>query len=132
MIKISDDAGTTATDDHGTIVGKGDAGEQAKRTFLNIKKAMASLGADLATHTIRTRMFVVDLKRWASIIGLVHGSIFNHNNDQNDYDNNNNDDGECRGCCHPVSSMIGVSSLYDEDMLIEIEVEAFVPDRSVK
>jgi enamine deaminase RidA (YjgF/YER057c/UK114 family) len=94
--------GTTATDEHGEIVGVGDAYAQAVQVIKNIERTLARLGAGLE-HVVRTRMFVTDISRWAEY-GRAHGEFFSE--------------------ILPATSMIEISRLIDERMLIEIEADA--------
>ena len=97
-------AGTTATDEHGDIVGVGDPYRQTEQALRNIASALTSAGARLE-DVVRTRIFVVDITNWEPI-GRAHGAVF----------------GEIRPAC----TMVEVSRLIDPDMLVEIEVEAVV------
>ena len=101
-------AGTTATnpDGSGKIVGVGDMYAQARQTLENISAALARAGVPLEC-VVRTRMFVTDISRQDEV-GRAHGEFFRE--------------------ILPVASMIGVSALVNPDMLIEIEVEAIIPD----
>jgi enamine deaminase RidA (YjgF/YER057c/UK114 family) len=94
--------GTTAMDEHGEIVGVDDAYAQAVQVIKNIESALARLGAGLE-HVVRTRMFVTDISRWEEY-GRAHGEFFRE--------------------ILPATSMIEVSRLIDERMLIEIEADA--------
>ncbi|MFL6227224.1 MAG: RidA family protein [Pyrinomonadaceae bacterium] len=94
--------GTTATDEHGEIVGVGDAYAQAVQAIKNIERALAQLGANLS-HVVRTRMFVTDISRWEEY-GRAHGEFF--------------------GETLPATSMVEVSRLIDPRMLFEIEADA--------
>jgi enamine deaminase RidA (YjgF/YER057c/UK114 family) len=97
-------SGTTATDDHGRIVGVGDAGAQTRRALENIRAALELAGARLA-DVVRTRMFVIDIGRWEEI-GRVHGEYF--------------------GAIRPATTMVEVRRLIDPDMLVEIEADAVI------
>lgn len=94
--------GTTATGEKGEIVGIGDAYAQTVQAIKNIEKALNALGATLE-NIVRTRIFVTDISRWEEY-GRAHGEFF--------------------GEIMPATSMIGVASLIDENMLVEIEADA--------
>jgi enamine deaminase RidA (YjgF/YER057c/UK114 family) len=101
-------AGTTATnpDGSGQVVGVGDMYAQARQTLENISAALAKAGVPLEC-VVRTRMFVTDISLQDEA-GRAHGEFFRE--------------------ILPVASMIGVSALVHPDMLIEIEVEAIIPE----
>src|SRR5437868_1289712 len=94
--------GTTALGDDGEIVGIGDAYAQTVQIFKNSERAMQRLSAGLE-HIVRTRMFVTEISRWEEY-GRAHGEFL-------------------RGVM-PATTMVEVSALIDERMLIEIEVDA--------
>lgn len=94
--------GTTATDEHGELVGAGDAGAQTRQALANIEGALVRLGASLA-DVVRTRIYVTDIARWEEV-GRVHGEVF--------------------GAIRPATTMVEVSRLIDARMLVEIEAEA--------
>jgi enamine deaminase RidA (YjgF/YER057c/UK114 family) len=101
-------AGTTATnpDGSGQIVGVGDMYAQARQTLENISAALAKAGVPLEC-VVRTRMFVTDISRQDEA-GRAHGEFFRD--------------------ILPVASMYEITALVHPDMLIEIEVEAIIPD----
>ena len=99
-------SGTTATDEHGKVVGVGDAAAQARYALQKIGRALAEAGVSFE-HVVRTRTFVTDISKWEAI-GRVHGEIF--------------------GAIRPAATMVEVSKLIDPDHLVEIEVDAFVGD----
>jgi enamine deaminase RidA (YjgF/YER057c/UK114 family) len=101
-------AGTTATnpDGSGKVVGVGDMYAQARQTLENISAALAKAGVPLEC-VVRTRMFVTDISR-QNEAGQAHGEFFRE--------------------ILPVASMYGITALVHPDMLIEIEVEAIIPE----
>jgi enamine deaminase RidA (YjgF/YER057c/UK114 family) len=94
--------GTTATDSDGDIVGIGNAYLQTVQAIQNIEKALHALGATLE-HIVRTRIFVTDISKWEEF-GRAHGEFFSET--------------------MPATSMVEVSKLIDERMLVEIEADA--------
>ena len=96
-------AGTTAMDGD-TLIGKGDIYLQTVFIFKKIEKALHEAGASL-TDVVRTRMFITDIARWEEV-GKAHAEFFTE--------------------IKPVATMVEVSKLINEDLLIEIEVTAIV------
>lgn len=101
-------AGTTATDDNGDIVGKGDAYTQTKFILEKIEKALHDSGARMR-HVVRTRMFVTDASLWEAI-ARAHSEVFD--------------------TVRPVATLVEVQALIGEDYLIEIEVDAVIHDET--
>ncbi|MBO0722991.1 MAG: RidA family protein [Blastocatellia bacterium] len=96
--------GTTATDEHGEIVGLGDPYAQTVQIIRNIEKALNALGASLK-DVVRTRMFVTDISLWQEY-GRAHGEFFSE--------------------IKPCTTMVEIRKLIDDRMLIEIEADAIV------
>ena len=99
-------AGTTAVDAEGQVVGAGDIGEQTDYIFNKIRNALNDAGSKMS-DVIRTRMYLTDINDWETV-ARVHGDIFSD--------------------IKPVSTLVEVSGLIDEELLIEIEVSAVVSD----
>jgi enamine deaminase RidA (YjgF/YER057c/UK114 family) len=99
-------SGTTATDSHGTLVGKNDARAQTMQILANIRQALEKAGASLE-HVVRTRIYVTNMVRDWEVVGRAHGEVF--------------------GAIRPATAMVEVSRLIDPDMLVEIEAEAIIP-----
>ncbi len=100
LIEVS---GTTAVDGE-NIIGKGDVYAQAKFIFQKIEKALIQAGSGL-DDVIRTRMYVTDISQWQEI-GKAHADFFSK--------------------IKPAATMVEVKSLINPDLLIEIEVTAYI------
>lgn len=96
--------GTTATGTDGEIVGVGDMYLQAKQAIANIAAALTKGGARLE-DVVRTRIYVTDIARWEDV-ARAHREVF--------------------GAILPATTMVEVSQLIDERMLVEIEADAVV------
>jgi len=94
--------GTTALDEAGELVGKGDAYAQTVQAIRNIEKVLHRAGVTLE-NVVRTRMFVTDIQLWEDY-GRAHGEFFK--------------------TIKPCATMVEVRALIDPRMLVEIEADA--------
>ncbi len=91
----------------GELVAPDDAYLQARRCIEIIAVALEEAGAGLE-NVVRTRMFVTDISRWEEI-AQAHREAFED--------------------IMPATSMVEVSRLIGEGMLIEIEADAIIDER---
>ena len=96
-------AGTTAVDGE-EIIGLNDPYMQTIVVLDKIIKAVEALGGK-KEDIVRTRMYVIDITMWEEI-GKAHGEVFSK-------------------IC-PASTMVEVSRLIDDKLLVEIEATAIL------
>ncbi len=102
-VKIGDTieiSGTAPVKDGKTF--EGNAYEQTIRCLEIIKETLEAFDATLQ-DVVRTRMFVTDISKWEEI-GRAHGEFF--------------------ADVKPATSMVEVSRLIDDKMVVEIEATA--------
>ena len=90
----------------GGTAARGDVYGQARRIFEIIGKALADAGAGFE-HVTRTRVMLTDIALWNDA-SRAHAEVFKQ--------------------IRPVTTVMAVSGFVDPDWLIEIEVDAVVPD----
>jgi enamine deaminase RidA (YjgF/YER057c/UK114 family) len=96
-------SGTTAVRD-GVVECVGDPAGQTRVALQTILEALSACGAT-AADVVRTRLYVVDIAHWPQV-GRAHAEVF--------------------GDVRPAATMVQVAGLIDPDLLVEIEVDAFV------
>ena len=96
-------AGTTAMDGE-VLIGKGDVYAQTRFIFQKIEKVLIEAGASM-NDVVRTRMYVTDISQWEAA-GKAHAEFFSK--------------------IKPAATMVEVSRLINDDLLIEIEVTAIL------
>ena len=85
--------------------GEGDGiAAQAREALRRIEIALKQAGGSLS-DVVRTRIFVTDISLWQDV-GAVHAEVF--------------------GDIRPVATMVEVSALISPNLLVEIEVDAYV------
>ena len=97
-------SGTTASDEQGNVIAKGDPYAQTVYILQKIERALVQAGATM-TDVVRTRMFVVDISRWEEV-ARAHGEFFKD--------------------IRPAATMIEIKKLIDDEHLVEIEVDALI------
>lgn len=97
-------SGTTAIDEAGKPFAPGDAYAQTERCFQIIGRALNELGGTL-DDVVRTRMFVTDIRRWPEIARAHAAAV---------------------GKVKPAATMVEVQRLIDDDLLVEVEVDAYL------
>ena len=100
-------SGTTAGSG-GKPVAIGDPAAQTRAIFETIAKALDEAGASLR-DVVRSRVYLVDIAHFDAV-GQVHGEVF--------------------GDIRPANTTLEVSGFVSADWLVEIEVEAVVPETS--
>jgi enamine deaminase RidA (YjgF/YER057c/UK114 family) len=97
-------SGTTSTDENGNIVGKNDIYLQTIQIFKKIQYILQGLESDLK-DIVRIRIYIVNMDNWREV-AKAHLELFNE--------------------IRPTCSILEVNRLIDPDLLIEIEVDAFI------
>jgi len=99
-------SGTTATDEHGTIVGAGQMYVQARQALSNLHTALERMGLGIG-NVVRTRVFLTNMGRFADA-ARAHREFFAES--------------------PPATTWVEVRRLVDPRMMIEIEADAYAPE----
>ena len=97
-------SGTTATDINGNVIGINDPYAQTKQCIENIRLALLKASASLK-DIVRLRIFVLNIDDW-EIIGKALGESFRD--------------------IKPAATMVEVSRLITNEILVEIEADAYL------
>jgi enamine deaminase RidA (YjgF/YER057c/UK114 family) len=97
-------SGTTATDDHGQLVGVGDPYAQTVYIIQKIERALLAAGATL-NGVMRTRIYLTDVSQWEAV-ARAHGEYF--------------------ATIRPANTLVEVSALVGDGYLVEMEADAVI------
>lgn len=103
-------SGQVARDANGNTVGAGDVGAQARQVYANLRECLKAAGASFK-DVVKLTTFVVNLTpEKAAAVRVARN--------------------ECLAEPFPASTMVGVTALVDPNLLVEIEMTAFVAERA--
>ena len=105
MIIIS---GQVALDNQGNLVGKGDFRKQTEQVYLNIKNIVENAGGTM-NDIVKTGIFLLDVSQ-IPVFREVRNKYVNIKRP-------------------PTSTLVQVSKLFRDDLLIEIEAMAIIPKK---
>ena len=101
-------SGQVPLDSEGNLVGPGDFGAQAEQVFKNLESALEAAGADFRA-VLKFGFFVRDISQLA-VVREIRDRYLNTD-------------------APPASTAVEVSSLYREDILIEVDAVAVVAEQ---
>jgi reactive intermediate/imine deaminase len=99
-------AGQVALDKSGNVVGKGDFAAQTTQVFENLRSALAAGGATF-DNLVKVTTFVTDLSQMQTLRS-IRAKYYGKN--------------------APASTLVQITKLAHEDLMIEIEAIAVVPE----
>ncbi|MBP8115610.1 MAG: RidA family protein [Chitinophagaceae bacterium] len=105
MIIIS---GQIALDSSGNLIGKGDIANQTEQVFLNIKNVLSPYGGNM-DNVVKLGIYMLDISQ-VQVMRDVRNKFINLKQP-------------------PASTLVQVSKLAREDLLIEIEATAIIPKK---
>jgi len=101
-------SGQVAIDIKGNLVGKGDFGQQTEQVFRNIKSIVESAGGNM-NNVVKLGYFLLDVSQ-VQTLRSIRDKFVNIKNP-------------------PASTLVQVSKLFRDDILIEIEATAVIPKK---
>jgi 2-iminobutanoate/2-iminopropanoate deaminase len=101
-------AGQVALDKQGNLVGKGDLAKQTEQVFTNIKNIVEEAGGNM-DDLVKISFYIIDVGQ-IQVIRNVRDKFINLKNP-------------------PASTLVQVSKLFRDDLLIEIEATAVIPKK---
>ncbi len=101
-------AGQVPLDKQGNLVGKDDMSKQTEQVFTNIKNIIEEAGGNM-NHLAKISIFIRDVSKIQAVRD-VRDKFVNTNTP-------------------PASTLVEVSKLYRDDVLIEIEATAVIPKK---
>jgi reactive intermediate/imine deaminase len=99
-------AGQVALDKSGNVVGKGDFAAQTTQVFENLKSALAAGGATF-DNLVKVTTFVTDMSQMQTLRS-IRAKYYGKN--------------------APASTLVQITKLANDDLMIEIEAIAVVPE----
>ena len=99
-------AGQVALDKSGNLVGKNDFGAQATQVFENLKLALSAAGATF-DNLVKVTTFVTDMSQIATL-RAIRARYYGKN--------------------APASTLVQIGKLANEDLMVEIEAVAVLPE----
>ncbi|MBN9295759.1 MAG: RidA family protein [Filimonas sp.] len=101
-------SGQVPLDKQGNLVGKGDLEKQTEQVFTNIKSIAEEMGGNMS-HVIKLSYYITDVSQIQTI-----------RNVRDKYINTTNP---------PASTLVQVSKLFRDDVMIEVEATLVIPTR---
>ena len=101
-------SGQIAIDSKGNLIGKGDFNKQAEQVFQNIKNIVESAGGNM-DNIVKLGFYVLDINQ-VPMLRLVRDKFVNVK-------------------MPPASTLVQVSKLFRDDILLEVEATAIIPNK---
>lgn len=101
-------SGQVAIDSKGNLIGKGDFNKQAEQVFQNIKNIVENAGGSM-DNIVKLGFYVLDINQ-VPTLRLVRDKYVNVKTP-------------------PASTLVQVSKLYRDDVLLEVEATAIIPNK---